>query len=168
MTESMFNLTNIRKANWRTVAVAGLCIHSIVAVMVGHSYAQDSAPAASVQVSTAPESPQANSTPGAPQPITFADALQRARAIHPQTQAAFTAAGLAHQDLVQSRAALLPNVNYNMSAIYTQPTTPGSDTQVFIANNGIHEYLAQANVHQNLSLQMFAEYSRAAPAHAVA
>src|SRR5258706_2173352 len=168
MTESTLNLTNMGKAKWRTVAVAGLCISSIVVVMAGYSYAQETAPATSVQVSSAPENPQSNATPGAPQPITFADALQRARAIHPQTQAAFTAAGLAHQDLVQSRAALLPNVNYNMSAIYTQPTTPGSDTQVFIANNGIHEYLAQGNVHQNLSLQMFADYSRAAAAQAVA
>ncbi len=156
------------KANWRTVVVAGLCIPAIVGVMVGHSYAQDSAPATSVQVSTAPDNPQPNTMPGAPQPITFADALQRARAIHPPTQAAFTAAGLAHQDLVQARANLLPNVNYNMSAIYTQPTTRGSDTQVFIANNGIHEYIAQGNVHQNLSLTMFADYSRTAAAQAVA
>src|SRR5258706_14900568 len=168
MTESTLNLTNMGKAKWRTVAVAGLCISSIVVVMAGYSYAQETAPATSVQVSSAPENPQSNATPGAPQPITFADALQRARAIHPQTQAAFTAAGLAHQDLVQSRAALLPNVNYNMSAIYTQPTTRGSDTQVFIANNGIHEYIAQGNVHKNLSLTTFADYSRAAAAQAEA
>jgi len=89
----------------------------MIAVMVGHSYAQASEPATSVQVSTVPENPQANTTPGAPQPITFADALQRARAIHPQTQAAFTAAGLAHQDLVQSRAAMLPlSISSMMSA----------------------------------------------------
>src|SRR5258708_15301422 len=168
MTETGLNLTNMFRANWRAVVVAGLCIPSIVAVMVGHSYAQDSAPATSVQVSNAPVGSQANATPGAPQPITFAEALQRARAIQPQTEAAFTAAGVAHQDLVQTRAALLPNVNYNMSAIYTQPTTRGSDTQIFIANNGIHEYLAQGNVHQNLSLTMFADYSRAAAAQAVA
>src|SRR6267378_1933717 len=96
MTESTLNLTTMCKANWRTVVVAGLCIPAIVGVMVGHSYAQDSAPATSVQVSTAPDNPQPNTMPGAPQPITFADALQRARAIHPPTQAAFTAAGLAH------------------------------------------------------------------------
>src|SRR5258708_2228399 len=161
MTESMLNLANICKANWRTFVVAGLCIPSLVSVTVDRAYAQESAPSTSVQLSTAPESPQSNTTASAPQPITFADALQRARAINPQTQAAFTAAGLAHQDLVQSRAALLPNVNYNMSAIYTQPTTRGSDTQVFIANNGIHEYIAQGNGHQNLSLSMFADDSRA-------
>src|SRR2546423_268006 len=146
MTESILNLTNMRRANWKAVAVAGLCFPSIVAVMVGRGYAQASAPASVVQLSTAPENPQGNTTPGMPQPITFADALQRARAINPQAQAAFTAAGLAHQDLVQSRAALLPNVNYNMSAIYTQPTERGSTTQIFLANNGVREYMAQGNV----------------------
>ena len=168
ITESMFNLANTCKSNWRTVAVAAVCIPFLVSLTVGRGNAQASGPATSVQLWSVPESSQSNTTAGAPQAITFADASQRARAIHPQTQAAFTAAGLAHQDLVQSRAALLPNVNYNMAAIYTQPTARGSDTQVFIANNGIHEYLAQGNVHQNLSLQMFADYSRAAAAQAVA
>ena len=83
-------------------------------------------------------------------------------------QAAYTALGLAHQDLVQSRAALLPNVSYNMQAIYTEPTSRRSKDQVFIANNGIHEYIAQGNVHQNLSLQTFADYGRAHEAQAVA
>ena len=86
-------------------------------------------------------------------------------------QAALTALGLAHEDLVQSRAALLPNVTYNMSAIYTQPThsnDPNVSPQIFLANNGVHEYLAQGNVHQNLSLQNFADYGRASAAQAVA
>ena len=151
--------------------VASLCIPSLVSMTVGRVYAQASAPATNVQLSTAPESPQSNTTAGAPQPITFADALQRARANNPQMQTAFTAAGLAHEDLVQSRAALLPNVTYNMSAIYTQPTpgTKAADgSPIFIANNGVHEYVAQGNVHQNLSLQLFADYSRASAAQAVA
>jgi outer membrane protein TolC len=83
-------------------------------------------------------------------------------------QAAYTALGLAHQDLVQSRAALLPNVRYNMQAIYTEPTTHGSKDQIFLANNGVHEYIAQGNVHQDLSLQTFADYGRSHEAQAVA
>jgi outer membrane protein len=148
--------------------VAGLCIPALASMAVGRAYAQASASGTSVQLSTAPESPQSNTTTGTPQPITFAEALQRARANNPQMQAAFTALGLAHEDLVQSRAALLPNVTYNMSAIYTEPTSHGSPNQIFIANNGVHEYLAQGNVHQNLSLQTFADYSRASAAQAVA
>jgi len=164
----MLNLASTCKSNWRTVAVASLCIPSLVFLTVGRTYAQAGAPATSVQLSSAPESPHANTTLGAPQTVTFSDALQRARANNPQMQAAFTALGLAHEDLVQSRAPLLPNVNYNMQAIYTEPTSRGSNNQVFIANNGIREYIAQGNVHQNLSLQTFADYGRATAAQAVA
>src|SRR2546428_4148369 len=149
----MLNLASTCKSNWRTVVVASLCIPSIVLPTVGRTYAQASAPDTSVQLSSAQESPQSNATGGSPQTITFAEALQRARANNPQMQAAFTALGLAHEDLVQSRAALLPNVNYNMQAIYTQPASRGSKDQIFIANNGVHEHIAQGNIHQNLSLQ---------------
>ena len=50
----------------------------------------------------------------APLVLTLQDALTRAKANTPQFQAALTDLGLAHQDTVQSRAQLLPNVNYNM------------------------------------------------------
>lgn len=166
--ESMLNLANTCNSNWRTVVVASLCIPSIVLLTVGRTYAQASAPATGVQFSSAQQSPQSNATGGSPQAITFAEALQRARANNPQMQAAFTALGLAHEDLVQSRAVLLPNVSYSMQAIYTEPRSRGSQDQVFIANNGVHEYIGQGNVHQNLSLQTFADYGRAAAAQAVA
>ena len=39
---------------------------------------------------------------------------------------------------------------------------------IFIANNGAHEYIAQGNVHETLSLQTFADYGRASAAQAVA
>src|SRR6202040_1452957 len=55
-----------------------------------------------------------------------------------------------------------------MQAIYTNPPSRGSKDQIFIANNGVHEYIAQGNVHQNLSLQTFADYGRASAAQAVA
>jgi outer membrane protein TolC len=100
--------------------------------------------------------------------LTLNDAVRRARANNPQLQAAFTALGLAHQDLVQSRAALLPNVSYNMQFLYTEPSPHDTKNPIFIANNGIHEYIAQGNVHQALSLQTFADYGRASAARAVA
>src|SRR5256885_14720262 len=149
----MLNLASTCKSKCRTVVVASRCMPSIVRRTVGRTYAQASAPNASVQLSSAQQSPQSNATGRLLQTITFTEALQRARANNPQMQAAFTALGLAHEDLVQSRAALLPNVNYNMQAIYTEPMSRGSKDQVFIANNGVHEYIAQGNVHQNLSLQ---------------
>src|ERR1039458_3814990 len=56
----------------------------------------------------------------APLVLTLQDALTRAKANDPQFRAALTEQGVAHQDVVQSRAGLLPNVNYNMQFIYTQ------------------------------------------------
>src|ERR1700758_5141331 len=104
----------------------------------------------------------------APLTLTFRDALQRARANNPQFQAALTDLGVAHQDVVQSRAALLPNVNYNMQYLYTQGNGARSNAPIYIANNGVHEYIAQGNVHQMVSAQTYAEYRRTAAAEAVA
>src|ERR1700704_2613268 len=171
MTESTLSLITMRFLRKRSLALAAVGIACLFCLTAGAAHAQSSAPAAGVQLSAAPENSQANSATVATQGITFADALKRARANNPQLQAALTAVGLAHEDLVQSRAALLPNVTYNMSAIYTQPThsnDPNVTPQIFIANNGVHEYLAQGNVHQNLSLQTFADYGRASAAQAVA
>ena len=107
---------------------------------------------------------------GAPITITLQDALQRARQNDPQYRSAMTDLGLAREDRVQARAGLLPNVNYNTSFIYTEGTGPlpatclnspaGCPTSRFIANNGVHEYISQANVHQSLSLTDVADYRR--------
>ena len=45
--------------------------------------------------------------------LTLADALARAKANSPQFQAALMQLGLAREDRVQARAALLPGVDYN-------------------------------------------------------
>src|SRR4029077_10988212 len=102
----------------------------------------------------------------APLVLTLQDALARAKANDPQFRAALTDWGVAHQDTVQSRAQLLPNVNYNMQYIYTQGN--GTATGRFLANNGVHEYIAQGNVHQALSPGMFAEFRKTAAAEALA
>lgn len=106
--------------------------------------------------------------------LTLQDALVRAKANDPQFRAALTELGIAHQDTVQSRAQLLPNVNYNMQFNYTQPnhspngTTADSPSGIpFVANNGVHEYIAQGNVHQALSPGMLAEYRKATAAEAL-
>ncbi len=104
----------------------------------------------------------------APITITLQDALQRARANVPQLLAARTAAAIAHQDRVQARAALLPSVSYTTSYLYTEGN--GTPSGVFIANNAVHEYLAQGNAHEslNLGLGQIAEYRRAGAAEALA
>ncbi len=136
------------------------------------------------QVTLSLQTQAANTTPasGAPVTITLQDALQRARTNDPQYRSAITDLGLAHEDRVQARAGLLPDVNYNNSFIYTQGTGPlpascatssatgtvGCPTSKFIANNGVHEYISQADVHQALSLTNVADYRRSAAALALA
>ena len=128
------------------------------------AFAQDS-PKVSGQVVTPAATSETDST-RALLVLTLQDALARAKANDPQFRAALTDLGVAHQDTVQSRAQLLPNVNYNMQYIYTQGN--GTATGRFLANNGVHEYIAQGNVHQALSPGMFAEYRKTAAAEALA
>jgi len=102
----------------------------------------------------------------APVTITLQDALARARANEPQYRTALTNYGVARQNTVQSRAALLPNVNYNAQYLYTQGDGAGNPR--YIANNGVHEYVSQGVVHQTLSLQNAAEYRLARAQEALA
>jgi outer membrane protein TolC len=101
------------------------------------------------------------------------DALQRARLNDPQYRSAITDLGLAREDRVQARAGLLPNLDYNNSFIYTEGTGPlpaicatqpppaaSCPNSRFIANNGVHEYISQADLHQSVSLTNFADYKR--------
>jgi outer membrane protein TolC len=114
----------------------------------------------------------------APLTITLQDALKRARLNDPQYRSALTDLGLAREDRVQARAGLLPNLSFNNSFIYTQGTGPQpavcatTSTCVssprFIANNGVHEYLSQADAHEAFSLTGIADYRRSAALLAVA
>jgi outer membrane protein TolC len=100
--------------------------------------------------------------------ITLADALRRAQRTNPEYRSAVTDYGLSREDRVQGRAAVLPNVTYNNQFVYTQPNGTRSNVSAYIANNGVHEYISQGNVHQAVSLSSFADYRRTAAAEAVA
>ncbi len=102
----------------------------------------------------------------APLTLTLQDALERAKKTNPEYRSAVTEFGLAKEDRVQSRAALLPSVNYNAAFLYTEGN--GTLASRFIANNGVHEYISQGNVHQEISLATIADYRRASAAEAVA
>jgi outer membrane protein TolC len=98
--------------------------------------------------------------------------LERGRKNNPEYRAALTEYGVAREDRVQSRAALLPNENYNAGFIYSQgngiSSASATATPRFIANNGVHEYISQGNVHQAISLENVAGYRRTLAAEAVA
>lgn len=114
------------------------------------------------------QQPISASQVAAPVTVTLQDAFARARAISPQFRAALTELGMAREDRVQARAGMLPSVNYTMEYLYTQGT--GTAIPRYIANNAVHEYVAQGNAHQtfNLAGGLIFEYRRAAAAEALA
>jgi outer membrane protein TolC len=115
----------------------------------------------------------ANASAAAPLRLTLQDALDRARKNSVQFQAALTTAALARQDRMQARNALLPTVTYNNSAIYTQGVPLGTEASIgapvlFIANNAVHEYLSQADIHQVFDAAAVANFRRMGAAASVA
>ncbi len=119
------------------------------------------------QVTQTSPPPQPLGSPGSGTVVlTLADAIARAKSNSPQFQAALTELGLAREDRVQARAAMLPGVNYASSFIYTQAN--GTPTGVFIANNGVHEYLSQGIAHEALGFGSLPDYQRAKAAQALA
>ena len=152
----------------KIVSHIGQCGHPFLLVLVLLANASPGfAQAQTVTVQTL--SQDAGSVRGAPLTVTLQDALQRARLNDPQYRAAITDLGLAREDRVQARAGLLPNLNYNNSFTYTQGTgVPSVAASRFIANNGVHEYTSQSQVHQALSLTNFADYRRSSAALAQA
>jgi outer membrane protein TolC len=103
----------------------------------------------------------------APLRLAMQDALARARKNSAVYQATVTDAGVAREDKNQARDALLPSVNYNNSAIYSQGI--GRPPAVrFIANNAVHEYLSQGNAHEVLDVAAVAELRRAGATAAAA
>jgi outer membrane protein TolC len=138
------------------MAVSSLTCAGIVA-------AQENAPSSST--ASAKDSQQAAPAPVSAVRLTLEDALARARKNSTQFQAALTDSGIARQDRFQAGAALLPSVTYNNQAIYTKSA---ANAPIFIANNGTHEYLSQANVHESIDLAGVSNFRRASAAAAVA
>ncbi len=99
--------------------------------------------------------------------IRLEDAIARARQYGGQVQSAGFAVSQAQQDTVQARAARLPSVNAFNQFIYTQGN--GTPSGVFVANDGVHIYNEQAQVHEEvLSFVRHGEVNRALAAEAVA
>jgi outer membrane protein TolC len=113
-----------------------------------------------------------NAAPGSaasaePIALTLETALGRARQFSQQFLTAGLTAQIAHEDTVQAKAALLPTAEWFHQIIYTQPN--GTDTGVFVANNGTHVYANQAIVHGEIwNPGKLADYRRATAAELVA
>jgi outer membrane protein TolC len=112
------------------------------------------------------KNPAQTASAGAPGlKLTLQDALERARKNSVSLQAALTDSAIAHQDRFQAGAALLPTVTYNNQAWYTQGH---NNAPIFIANNAVHEYLSQGNIHESLDLASVSSFRRAAALAAAA
>ncbi|HXA52761.1 MAG TPA: TolC family protein [Candidatus Acidoferrum sp.] len=99
--------------------------------------------------------------------LTLEDAMQRARANSQQLLSADITARLAHEDKVQAKAALLPSLNWENGYVYTQPN--GTDTGVFVVNNGVHVYTNQLALHADVfSPGKRADYQMAIAGEAIA
>ena len=103
--------------------------------------------------------------------ITLAEAIHRAEANEPIYAAASAESRASALDRAIARGGLLPSVVYHNQATYTQPTSPAAgsqSSQIFIANNAVHEYASQASINERLGLNQIAGVRRADAASALA
>ncbi len=99
--------------------------------------------------------------------IDLKNALERARMNSQQLQSAAIDVNLAREDRTQAKAALLPSLNYFNQYIYTQGN--GTESGIFVANDGVHIYSSQAQVHQELfSPEKLAAYRQTVAAQSLA
>jgi outer membrane protein TolC len=136
---------------WRlkTLTVLGpiLCALALPAIELAQSPNSSSSDQAGLKLAQPVE-------PGQSAPhltITLQDALERAEKNDAQFSAALTDANIAREDRVQARAAGLPSVAMQTSALLTQGNgkTPSGR---FVTNDGIHVYRQWGVVHQDFSL----------------
>lgn len=118
-------------------------------------------PAPSIGPTTAP-----SSDPVATLHITLQEAIERAKKLSPTLALALTNAKVAAEAVVQARAANLPNVLGSSQYLYTEGN--GTPAARFIANNGVHEYIAQSDVRQTISAPLLVDYRRSVVLHAIA
>ena len=101
-----------------------------------------------------------------PPTITLHDAITLAQQYSVDLGTARTASGTAQEAATIARATLLPNAKLDAGYLYTQGTGVSSQAvagsaPIFIANNAVHEYITQGNVHQDLSMAGAYDYRRA-------
>ena len=101
-----------------------------------------------------------------PLKISLQNALERARANNQSLLSARLGSAIAREDRIQAKAGLLPSLNYGNQYIYTQGN--GTPSGVFVANDGVHIYNSQGNVHEDVfSYARLIEYRRTVLAQAI-
>ncbi len=144
--------------SWILAAALSLFCARIVGAQ-GTAAPANSSSSQNTQQGTAQTSP--------PLRLTLQDALALARKNSTQFQSALTDSVLAHEDKTQARDVLLPGASYLNQALYTQSNGPGNGVR-YIANNAVHEYVSQGNVHETIDLAAISNFRRASAAAALA
>jgi outer membrane protein TolC len=143
--------------SWLLAAVVGLC---------GAGVAAAQEPEASGKTIATKDPAQGTPTAAPLLKLTLQDALVRARKNSVPFQSALTDSAIARQDRYLAATVLLPSVTYTNQAWYTQLNK--DKTVIFIANNALHEYVSQGNVHESIDLAGVANFRRAAALAAAA
>jgi len=101
------------------------------------------------------------STP--PVTVTLQDALERARKLDTTLLGALSDARSAHEDRIQARNAMLPEITATTQYLGTQGNGGRVSDGRFVTNDGIHVYRAWGVLHQDLSpaLLMGTAYTKA-------
>ncbi len=106
---------------------------------------------------------------GPPQPITLQDAIQRAQKIYSQYLTTITDTGVAREDLLQARNAMLPSFLYSQTYFGTEGNgkTPNGR---FVTQDGVHVYRLWPTMHQDIPAGFFtrSSYKRAKASLALA
>jgi outer membrane protein TolC len=132
-------------------------------VVAGYGFAGALVCAAAQQAQTVVQtgSPAAN----AAEVISLDEAIRRAKGIDTTFAAAVAESKVAESQKKIAGAGLLPGVVYHNQFLYTQPQSlngrpiPNS-TGVFIANNGVHEYISQGSVTETVGAAGIADLKR--------
>ncbi len=109
--------------------------------------------------------------PAADSPITLDEAIRRAEISDVTFRSAAADKAVAGLDRSIARSALLPGVVYHNQYIYTQPGHPfppsgnassggSTGTPIFIASNGVREYVSQGVVTETIGVGRVADYHR--------
>jgi outer membrane protein TolC len=105
-----------------------------------------------------------------PRVVTLADALEQARRVNAQFQAAVTDAKLAREDRTQARNLALPTISYTTQALLTQGNGGRTSIGRFVTNDGVHVYRSWGVLHEDLSPSNYlgTNYRQARAAAAIA
>jgi len=124
--------------------IAGTVIAAAMSIAAAAAHAQDVQTGPPLSL-VHPEAPA-----GPPLVITLADALQRAEGYDAQFQAAAGEAGIAREERVQARAALLPALSHTTQYLGNSPNGVNPNGR-FVSLDGVKMYRSWAVVHEDLS-----------------